>query len=311
MEFTSYYFASNKNEEDLNKLICDPLFAKIVEYLSEHKEQEVILRQIKAAIPTDSNLELYLDKLIKYNLLERKNRRYSLTFPIYTMDKSIQLPDSITRAFRNITQESSMLNNCFVFGEWLWMLLFEDEQDNYFFGVKASPESQPIFRRREEGNDSLRFVSIYTDSLVPLDLANYFNLLSRRKDLPQNFEVLQNVIGDVDINYFIPQIQKVIRSIKRNKTRVDKQNIFQEALIMTGDLKRNTENQLFLAVPIIDSECACDEIQTILDKLQIELPPLWKTIHNQNQRIFFKQQLYSVLFKNCLPELDHISYFKL
>ncbi|MBO0472760.1 hypothetical protein IGL98_001835 [Enterococcus sp. DIV0840] len=312
MENITYYFASNKNEEELNKIVSNPLFTKITNYLSERKEQEVILRQIKADIPTDSNLELYLDKLIKYNLLERKNRRYSLTFPIYTHKESLKISDSIAKSFRTITQEDSIPINYFIFGEWLWSLLFEEEQDNYFFGIKASPESLSVFRRKEEGNESLRFVSVYPDNLIPLDLANYFNLLSKRQELPQHFTSLQNVIGDVDINYFIPQIQKVIRSVKRNKSRESKKNIFQEALLVTGDLKRNEENQLFLAVPILESEELSKEIQVTLDKLKTELQPSWEKIEDKNQRVFYKQQLYSFLFTNYLPEdQEYISYFEL
>ncbi|MBO0421842.1 DUF1803 domain-containing protein [Enterococcus plantarum] len=311
MKNVSYYFTSNKSEEELTRIISDPLFTRIVSYLSERKEQDVILRQIKANILTDKNLELYLDKLIKYNLIERANRRYTLTFPIFSQGESLTLPDSITQSFRAVTQTESISTDYFVLGEWLWSLLFQEEQDPYFFGIELSSKSLPIFRKREEGNDLLRFVSVYPEELVPLDLANYFNLLSRRQELPSHFEPLQNIIGDVDIHYFIPQMQKVLRAIKRNRTRDSKKNIFQEALLVTGDLKKNEENQLFLATPILDSTEPSEAFQLALDKLKTELTLLWEGIETNNQRLFYKQQLYSFIVVNYLPiDQNYIKYFK-
>lgn len=308
----TYYFASNENEEELNKIIIDPLFNKIVAYLSNRNGQEVILRQIKAAIPTDSNLELYLDKLIKHKLLKRENRRYTLIFPIYTKENLLKLPDSIEKSFRKIMEEQTMANDYFLFGEWLWSLFFEKEQGTYFFGVRNSIESLSFFLKKEAGNDSMRFVSIYPDNLIPLDLANYFNLLSRGQELPPKFDSLQNLIGDVDIHYFISQIQKVMRSVKRNNYRERRQTIFQEALLVTGDLKKNEENQLYLANPTIAGNDYSDEIQSLLEELKKDLISLWETIENENQRMFYKQQLYSFLFPNYLPNKYHsISYFKL
>lgn len=305
----TYYFASNKNEEELSNIVSDPLFNKIVDYLSNRKGQEVILRQIKTDILTNDNLELYLDKLIKYDLLERKNRRYSLTFPVYSNEKSLPTPDSITHLLKEIVQIGSTVTNHYVFGEWLWSLLFKEEQDNYFFGVKNSIESFPIFSRREVGNDSLRFVSVYPNGTIPLDLANYFDFLSKRQELPEQFETLQKIIGDVDIHYFIPQIQKIIRSVRRNRSREGKTTIFQEALLVTGDLKKNEDHSLILAVPILE-DVPSNQIQLTLDEIKAELIPMWEMIHDKNQRIFFKHQLYSILFDYCLPEEDHLSYFK-
>ncbi|WP_086313068.1 hypothetical protein A5821_000649 [Enterococcus sp. 7F3_DIV0205] len=312
MKNTTYYFTTDKNETELNNLIFDPLFKKIVDYLSNHNEQDVILRQIKANIPTDSNLELYLDKLIKYGLLERKNRRYHLTFPIYSTQKNVQIPETITSLLRNIVQKNSSQVNFFIFGEWLWSLLFEEEQEGYFFGIESSPESFSLqfYRKREEGNDTLRFVSVYQENQIPFDLANYFNLLSRRVELPEHFKPLQDIIGDVDIHYFIAQIQKVIRSAKRNPSRVRKPNIFEEALITTKDLIRNTEGELFLEATYLEDDKLSEENQLTLDKLETEFRLLWKTIDDQNQRIFYKMQVYSILFSTCFPNQNQIRYFK-
>ncbi|ALS00656.1 hypothetical protein ATZ33_04490 [Enterococcus silesiacus] len=310
MENTSYYFASNKNEKKLENVISDPLFKKVVNYLSDYKNQEVILRQIKATISTDHNLELYLDKLIKHGLVERKNRRYSLTFPVYSTEEKLQVPDSVTNLLQSLIQVNSSQLNYSIVGEWLWSLFFEEEQSSYFFGVQYSSKKLPLFRKKVAGNDALQFVSIYQDGVIPLDLANYFNLLSKRQALPEQFKSLQTVIGDVDINYFIGQVQKVLRSVKRNTSRVKKQNIFEKALLATNDLTRNTEGQLSLVTMCLDDSEPSRERKMALNQLKTELASLWGAIEDDNQRVFFKMQLYSVLFTSYFPNKKFIHYFK-
>lgn len=290
-------------------MIFDPLFKEIVNYLYDQKDQEIILRQIKANILTDVNLDLYLDKLINYGLIKRQNRRYSLTFPIFSAKKNIQVAHSITDTLQSLVQENTSQISYFIFGEWLWGLLFEEEQKEYFFGIESSPDNLPLFRKSQTGNSQLQFVSIYQDSLLPLDLANYFNLLSNRRALPEQFKQLQHIIGDVDIHYFITQIQKVIRSVKRNTSKIRKRNIFEEALLTTNDLTRNAEGQLSLTTVCLDNIEPSAEIQDTLDKLKAELTLLWTTIADDNQRAFYKMQIYSVLFTECFPNQKSIHYF--
>lgn len=311
VENVTFYFAPNKNEENLTKLISDPLFKKVIAYLFQHKEHEVILRQIKAEISTDSNLELYLDKLIKYNLIQRKNRRYTIKFPIYSNRTDIPVSNSIIEVLQPIIQKDDPITNFFIFGEWLWPLLFEKEQGDYFFGVKHSPETNSdFFKKVEAGNDKMHFISIFPNNRIPLDLANYFNLLSKRQELPKQFEQLQNLIGDVDINYFIPQLQKVIRSVTRNKIRDSKKSIFQEALFVTEDIKTNEENQLFLNRSILNDYNPSEMLNKSLEYIEGQLIPLWANIEDDNQRVFFKKQLYAILFHNCLVKKEYISYWK-
>lgn len=312
LENSTYYFGSNKNEAHLNSIISDPLFKQTVTYFFERKEQEIMLRQLKEDLQTEKNLEVYLEQLIKYNLLERKNRRYSLTFPVYSKKEFLlEVPDSVRRALQKIIN-GDLAMGCFVFGEWLWSLLFKEETGNYFFSVEDSSKKLPSFlNKRVEGNNSLHFISVFQDHQIPLDLANYFTFLSKKHELPKQFKSLETLVGDVDINYFIPQIQKIIQSDKRKKIRIKEKNIFQEALLATGDLKKNDQGQLYLATPVIENHVLSKENQEILAILDAELSRLWETIKNENQRVFFKKQLYSSLFNHCLPQIDSISYFKI
>lgn len=308
MEHVTYYYAQNKQAEHLNKIVADPLFKEIVTYFTERQNQDIILRQLKSDIPTTSNLELFLDKLINYKLLERKNRRYSLSFPIYSTEVSPFLPESVTNLIE-VMRTEDVRSRCFVFGEWFWSLFFEEEQGSYFFGVKETSKKSPLFQRREQGNDTLRFVSIFTNHQIPLDFANYFSLLSKRKQLPKHFESLQNLIGDVNLDYFILQIRKVMRSVNRSTVRERKTTIFQEALLITGDLTRNEEQKLELVVPLLEDVTLSANTQEYLEQVKLDLVVLWKKTVNENERVFFKQQLYSTIVHNCSFEHDYLQYY--
>lgn len=304
----SFYFSSHNHQEELEKIVSDPLFAKIVDYLYENKEQEIILRRIKAEIPTQKNIELYLDKLIKYNIIKRENRRYSLKLPIYSINQQSSLSniEELLPRWKEIADGSAEINKYFLIGEWLWSFLFKKEED-YFFGVQNAPI---FFDRREQGNEQLQFVSIFQENIVPFDLANYFTLLSNRQKLPDQFLPLLQTIGDVDIDYFIPQVQKVIRAANRQKIKEAKRNIFQESLLLTHDIKRNEEGNLTLNVAIV----ACDEqnLATIqgLESIKKMLVSMWQEIEDSNQRMLLKKQLYHQLFRYSWSEEESINYFK-
>lgn len=50
----------------------------------EHREERIILRQLKAAFATEAKLEQFLSEMIDCQLIIRENRQYRLNFPIYT-----------------------------------------------------------------------------------------------------------------------------------------------------------------------------------------------------------------------------------
>lgn len=305
MEAITYFFDDNNQSKDITKVVNDPLFQTIVDYFIKHRNQEIILRKLKTDIHTDTNLELFLDKLIKYKLIDRKNRRYSLLFPIFQPETSIKLSEAIVDRFSTIIKGNSEAA-CYLFGEWFWSLLFSEEHKPYFFGVREAD----FYIKREVGNDTWKMVSICLKEQQPFDLANFFSMLSAQIKLPDQFKPLQDLVGDVDINYFIPQLQKVIRSAKRQKVAKTKRDIFREALLLTGDLIQNEVGEEIIVTPILENLSPSIELEPVLQELALELSESWKLMEDVDQRVFFKLQLFRSLFKECFPQNESLHYFK-
>ncbi|MTD38897.1 DUF1803 domain-containing protein [Erwinia sp. CPCC 100877] len=290
----TYYFDS-KNNKALRKITTEPLFQQIIDYLTE--QPNVILRQLKAAFENEPNFDVYLDQLIEYNLLERKNRRYTVNFPIFSTDDLV-VSKEVSTEMQAITQDD-LEASCLVFGEWLWPLFFEDE--SYFFGVRSNEASNYFLTRTEAGNESLTFVSITTADRKEVTTANYFSLLIEGEQLPERFKPLEKLIGDVDINYFILQCRRILRSLKRQTGQ--KQNIFLEALITTKELQKTEQKGYYLNIPLINCRTKIDFHAPKLEAALLEINAL-----PNNQRVFYKKQLYCKLFNICFPERKGISY---
>ncbi|MGG5340788.1 DUF1803 domain-containing protein [Enterococcus sp. AZ192] len=304
MEKVIYYY-KRENTAQLNKLISTPLFEEIMQHLIHNQQQELILRQLKATIPTTENLELYLEQMISQGIIQRVNRRYYLSIPIFSQQNRLEIPASTQLFLDDLMKKSS--NQDQFFGEVLWSVFFDDDT-NYFFGVQMADSSATFVKKVEEGNEKLQFVSLHLEDTFPLSLADYFSLLSKRTALPDTFKPIEQLIGDVDIDYFITQALKVIRSSLRSKSKQMKRNIFQETLIITNDLQERADTTFSLTSPILEngSLATADE----LDELKKILPPLWENIKDDNERIFYKKQLYSYLFHYYFPEIEFLHYLK-
>ncbi|MFD2305650.1 DUF1803 domain-containing protein [Enterococcus termitis] len=302
----TYYFRGEHTKE-INKLLSEPLFKQIMNYLFEQRDQEIILRQLKAAIPTTQNLELLLDQMIAYGLIKRENRRYSLSIPIFSRTEALKIPDTIYTALDKLVKEID--SDALIFGEVLWPAFFEDEDTHYFFGVENQDEALSFVNKVTSGNDELQFISLHSDTASPLALADYFSLLKTNSSLPKTFKPLEQSIGDVDIDYFVAQVQKIIRSIRRVKTKQLKRNIFQEALVITEDLVKTEEGAYKLVSPIIQKDTLAIEEEKFT-RIKMMLIQLWQEIEDKNQRVFMKKQLYNQLFHKYLAEKEMLHYFK-
>jgi hypothetical protein len=289
----TYYFGA-KNSKQLKKITANPLFQQVVDYLTQ--QPNVILRQLKARFENEAHFDIFLDQLIKYDLLERKNRRYTLNFPIFSSCDFV-LPEKVIVEIQQMKQANPEFN-CFLLGQWLWARLFEEE--SYFFGVDSRKTSLHFYTRTEIGNETLSFVSITSDDREEVTVANYFSVLREGGELPSTFQTLEKLIGDVDVDYFMLQTRRILRSLKRKN---GKRNIFQEALVETGTLQKDEEERYKLTLPMVNKEFPVD----------VQAPQLQKTVSELNkmtvnQRVFLKKQLYSLLFHTCFPEKQSISY---
>ena len=95
----------------------------------EHREERIILRQLKAAFATEAKLEQFLSEMIDCQLIIRENRQYRLNFPIYTAAEVASLPlaeDELPKFKGTVTEQLFWLAESF------WPQVFPEEED-YFW----------------------------------------------------------------------------------------------------------------------------------------------------------------------------------
>ncbi|WP_339101879.1 DUF1803 domain-containing protein [Candidatus Enterococcus clewellii] len=295
----TYYF-KHKNQKKLNRLVNDPLFDRIITYFNEHQTEKIILRALKQTFQ-EKNFEKFLEEMVDFQLIRREERGYSLTLSFFDAaisDKDKQFAEDFTQDMTNQEVDPSYL-----YGEVLWNRLFESEND-YFFGViDSSDDTQPFFEKHQTGNEQLQFVSIHPKDQQPLDFASYFSVMEATsgEGLPEVYQELQELIGDVDSAYFAAQTYRIVRAVLKNRRIADKRNIFLEAFVMTNGLIK-TEKGWQLKAPILQNE-------TITKELDIS-PYIthYNQVTDTNQRVFEKMQFYSCCMAIILNGKEAFSY---
>ena len=70
---------------------AQPITFFLLFFMYEHREERIILRQLKAAFATEAKLEQFLSEMIDCQLIIRENRQYRLNFPIYTRQLKLRV----------------------------------------------------------------------------------------------------------------------------------------------------------------------------------------------------------------------------
>lgn len=292
----------------LEKLVKNPLFDQIVDYFLLHKEERIILRQLKAVFESEENLELFLEQMVANQLIERKERQYQLIFPIFSVEDYPELPSVITQAVSSLGLSKRKL----FIGEYLWDDWFSKvEKQTYFFGIKSEEEQNTslFFERLVAGNEQLEFISIQYENTTPFNLASYFYSL-RMNQTPNIYQPLQKLIGDVDINYFVQQTKKFLNPTGQKKKIPTRKNIFFDTLV-TGKVINIGNQEIELIKPVYDKS---DEktFQLILNTINQELTDKQLLGKELNNQIAVKQYLITNLIKNVLgEETQFFDYLKM
>lgn len=248
-----YFYGQKEQQQRIQRLINAPLFQPFINYFLAHSQDDVTLRKLKQAFPDEKKLEFFIDQMIQVDLLERKQRRYRLVFPFFS--KETVLPEILQASMEEERLSLSFMMSLapalklYLLGEWLWPLLFENEQA-YFFIVDQAIYSS-LFLKTEALSNEWSLVSIHPAVTTAPDLAIYFDCLARGQALPKNYQSLEALLGDVSVDYFMGQLTKVKRTLKRTTT---KRNIFKEALQLTQDIQKDEQKQPILATVMIEQE---------------------------------------------------------
>ncbi|MGC2996722.1 DUF1803 domain-containing protein, partial [Enterococcus faecalis] len=76
MNDLAIYYQSPQQTKQYNHLLNHSLFFPLVTFMNEHREERIILRQLKAAFATEAKLVQFLSELIDCQLIIRENRQY-------------------------------------------------------------------------------------------------------------------------------------------------------------------------------------------------------------------------------------------
>ncbi|MGM0124437.1 hypothetical protein IGI37_001815 [Enterococcus sp. AZ194] len=251
------YFYQGTNEKHYREVVKNPLFNELVSYMSEQTEQRLILRQLHAQFP-EKNFEKFLDKLISLGIVVRENRQYTLGFPIY---KETVAVNKLSQMLAEIVKNETMENQEGYLGEIVWNKLFPAA--DYFYGVVVETD---FYTKSEVGNEDLQFVSLaLTDK--PITLPDYFSFIRQQKGLPETFQGLHQLIGDVNEVYFFNQVEMVLEKVEKGRLRTSRRNIFLESLEKTGVVEVGDEVRVLW--PTIDYK--------LIEKMPTEKLTHWLT----------------------------------
>lgn len=301
----TYYFNQTKDKKQFYSLLNSELFQQIIDFFIENQNERIILRQLKKSIKTEGNLELFLDKMIQFKLISRSDRQYSLSFPVYDLaDYSLSLPKNLKNYLEALKQEDADYLTGFI-GEFLWSEC--ETKDEYFFGVKSNINYTSFYEKRIMGDSELTMVAIQDRVDILMNIPTYFNLLSLNK-LPKQYKQLEELLGDVNQEYFLAQTKSLIQKAQKSRNNnSSNRDIFKESLLLTNNLTDINE-KLALAKPIIKKSSLWQDNQNSQPIIKL-LNELWDSHDSINKQTFIKKLVFSKLMNYIFYEKKELTYF--
>ncbi|KAF1296474.1 hypothetical protein BAU15_15235 [Enterococcus sp. JM4C] len=236
----NYYYNGPKAKQYAD-VVKHPLFGPFIRYMVDYREQRLILRQINTEF-SGKNFEKFLDKLIALDLVVRENRQYSLGFPIFNDqiddEKKAEIA-AVVAALTEVVLAESEENRSAILGEIVWPELLSEQE--YFYGVVGEAN---FYTKSIVGNQSIQLVSLALEDQRPVTLPDYFALIHQQTELPTVFVPLNQLLGDVNEEYFINQVEMLLEKLEKGRLRTRRRNIFLESLVETGVVNQKEELQL-------------------------------------------------------------------
>lgn len=257
----------------------------------EHREERIILRQLKAAFASEGKLEQFLSEMIDCQLIIRENRQYRLNFPIYTAAEvaSLTLAEDELPKFKGTVTEQ-----LFWLAESFWPQVFPEEED-YFFGVSGGPS---FYQKQRLASAQLSIITLEKEKTEVPTMPRYFDYLGKEQSLPEAFSALYDLLGDVNPEYYLSQARRVIKQALRGRKVSTVPNIFQESLHLTQVIVID-QDHLKLLLPVATEQAEPLEAQSDI------LAFYYEKIANRSaiERLVFMQQLIEQLGTNSLSYL--------
>ncbi|KAF1306164.1 DUF1803 domain-containing protein [Candidatus Enterococcus willemsii] len=184
------------DDEQLKVLLRSTFFKELVDILN--KQSQPTLRQLKTML--GEKIDKRLGQLIKHGIVQRENHRYSLGFPVLEFDERV-ISVWIERILSEIDEASQVV-----------LLAKLVKRDELIYGI---PSDQTFSYTHVVTNGELTILSLSQEEWV-LTLPAYFNYL-RTDESQQVFSEVQRLIGDVNIQYYLDQIQVILEKIDNGR----------------------------------------------------------------------------------------------
>lgn len=235
------------NEEKLIEYIKKPEIMTLLNYF-EKQENPVILREIKNNFPSMRHLDQYLDRLISFEIIFRRNRRYYLHIPqlkAYPLIESWNKINQLAEETAKITLISFLIQN-------YW-------QEKYPGTIAVDfnlPEITQI------ANEEYQLITVNVEKRNDFTIPNYFSF--QTEDYPESFEQLEKLIGDVNQEFYFNQVSTVLDFVLKQK-KPRRETIYSQSLIVTDLIQLDPVPKIL--VPVVDEIPDLPELDAELKKL--------------------------------------------
>lgn len=183
------------------KLTRQPFFMELVNYLFVN--QPVSLRDIKRNFPNQSHIEKSIEEFVKAGFIKRFERRYSMLIPLVKDIDSIELDQ----------------------------LIFIDDSTNLYSQLCQ------LSYVTELGNSTNELLIVESTDFArhKSTVANYFHKLKYKDCLSDEQQVLYNLLGDVNPEYFLKHVTTfLLKFLRKDEVLQKRRNIFVDSLEILG-----------------------------------------------------------------------------
>ncbi len=269
------------------RYLTQPAFTKLLTFLAENQEKDIFLREIRQLADMDyKQVDAFIDFFIKMGVIQRDKRLYKLTSPVISAQAFYDLL-SVVRA-----SVGEFLEMCSdeVLGLTAWTGDLEKKYvllAYYVFHclpdkVIGSPAADYLaFYEQTEGlfaSASVKQLSSgkytvvsFQDSgrLFEKNMPSYFNCVQLGDCHGTCFELIYELIGDVNPHFYLPYVAKKIRRMaKTGKMNRRDQDIFIDSLEAFEVIGKDAAGQGRLQLPVFDkAQLACEFPPDLLDRL--------------------------------------------
>lgn len=201
-------------------------FAELIEAFRTNPS--LTLREIKARV-RDSKVDRKIDFLVKEQVIQRKDRRYSLAFPLegQSEEKSVSYQEVKCQLLQELQLQSEE-ERMFTF-----LALYPEKKVSVPFILA---DGSTFSYREKMANDLLEVVSIATAANART-LPHYFDR-QLSSDEREVYTEIEGILGDVDPSYYLDQVWEILEKIQNNRRRI-RESIFVDSLLAFGIIKKS------------------------------------------------------------------------